>query len=579
MDSLPLEERFDVVVVGAGWYGLIAAYYYQRLVPSANLLIVDNGNSVGGVWSKEKIYPNLFAQVGHGLFEYSFYPMKKENLTPDRYIGGETINRYLNDFARDYDLVRRIRLRTHITKVEHLDQDGWRLIIDGAPAIRADRVVYATGVSSDMYVPQIPKDNFHKPVIHSGQIGTSLESLQGPDTQRATVVGAAKSSYDTVFLLIKSGKKVDWIIREDGSGPLAIMPPRLMGVLNTVDVMATRALASFSPAILNTRGVWYKCLHKTRVGRFMVKAFWRTVAGMAESHAGYHRNVNAAKLRPIPHGYGIFWANSGLGLASVPDFWKTFHTSDCTVHRTEIASLSEKDTITLKNGTKITTDYLILCTGWTHNLGTFDEALRAKIGLPSKEDLSVKWQKLDAHGEQTVNELLPFLRNPPDTTSSVSERRPWRLFRRLVSPNMSSNGDRSIFFPGQIHSVFTPLVAELQALWGVAFMLRLIDVPARAEMEQEIAVWNAWTRKRYLEMGRKHAYSIYDYLAYVDTLCRDLGIRPNRKGNPITEMFQPYRPSDYNGLFDEFLDAQAKKARLEEARRNLGGYKKPLLLA
>ena len=183
------------------------------------------------------------------------------------------------------------------------------------------------------------------------------------------------------------------------------------------------------------------------------------------------------------------------------------------MHRTEIASLSDKDTITLKNGTKITTDYLILCTGWTHNLGTFDEALRAKIGLPSKEDLSVKWQKLDAHGEQTVNELLPFLRNPPDTTSSVSERRPWRLFRRLVSPNMSSNGDRSIFFPGQIHSVFTPLVAELQALWGVAFMLRLIDVPARGEMEQEIAVWNAWTRKRYLEMGRKHAYSIYDYLA------------------------------------------------------------------
>ena len=231
--------------------------------------------------------------------------MKKENLTPDRYIGGETINRYLNDFARDYDLVRRIRLRTHVTKVEHLDEDGWRLIIDGAPAIRADRVVYATGVSSDMYVPQIAKDNFHKPVIHSGQIGTSLESLQGPDTQRATVVGAAKSSYDTVFLLIKAGKKVDWIIREDGSGPLAIMPPRLMGVLNTVDVMATRALASFSPAILNTSGVWYKCLHKTRVGRFIVKAFWRTVAGMAESHAGYHRNANAARLRPIPYGYGF----------------------------------------------------------------------------------------------------------------------------------------------------------------------------------------------------------------------------------------------------------------------------------
>ena len=183
------------------------------------------------------------------------------------------------------------------------------------------------------------------------------------------------------------------------------------------------------------------------------------------------------------------------------------------MHRTEISTLSDGNAITLKNGTKIFSDYLVFCTGWTHNLGTFDEPLRAKIGLPSREDLNLKWEKLDARGEQKVNEMLPMLRSPPDTTSSHSERRPWRLYRRLVSTNMSSTGDRSVFFPGQIHSVFTPLVAEVQALWGVAFMLGMIDLPPREEMEEEIAVWNAWTRKRYLEMGRKHAYSIYDYLA------------------------------------------------------------------
>ncbi len=31
---------------------------------------------------------------------------------------------------------------------------------------------------------------------------------------RATVVGAAKSSYDTVYLLLAAGKKVNWIIRD-----------------------------------------------------------------------------------------------------------------------------------------------------------------------------------------------------------------------------------------------------------------------------------------------------------------------------------------------------------------------------
>jgi dimethylaniline monooxygenase (N-oxide forming) len=83
----------------------------------------------------------------------------------------------------------------------------------------------------------------------------------------------------------------------------------------------------------------------------------------------------------------------------------------------------------------------------------------------------------------------------------------------MISPYMAANDDRSIFFPGQIHSVFTPLVAEVQALWGIAWMLDMIDTPSRDDMEKEVAVWNAWTAKRYGDMGRRHSYSIYDYLA------------------------------------------------------------------
>jgi len=169
--------------------------------------------------------------------------------------------------------------------------------------------------------------------------------------------------------------------------------------------------------------------------------------------------------------------------------------------------------ISLKNGTRIPTDYVILCTGFTHNLSTFKEGLRAQYGLPSKEDFSAKWDKLDALGEQKVNTLLPLLKNPPNTVRGTSEKRPCRLYRRLISPSMAMKGDRSIYFPGLIHSVYTPLVAELQALWGSAFMLGRLDLPDQGSMEEEVAVWNAWTRKRYLEQGRKHAYSIYDYLA------------------------------------------------------------------
>jgi dimethylaniline monooxygenase (N-oxide forming) len=86
--------------------------------------------------------------------------------------------------------------------------------------------------------------------------------------------------------------------------PLAIMPPKLAGLVNTVDVMATRMLASFSPAILNTTGLWYNFLQRTTVGNFLTKLVWRNVTRIAEWQAGYHLSENAEKLRPIPRGYG-----------------------------------------------------------------------------------------------------------------------------------------------------------------------------------------------------------------------------------------------------------------------------------
>lgn len=40
---------------------------------------------------------------------------------------------------------------------------------------------------------------------------------------------------------------------------------------------------------------------------------------------------------------------------------------------------------------------------------------------------------------------------------------------------------------------------------------------------------------------------------YVETLCKDLGINSRRKRNMITELFQPYKPADFEGFIDEYL--------------------------
>ena len=287
-----------------GWNGLIAARTYLKLAPDTNLLIVDDGLSVGGSWSREKIYPSLYAQISHPLFEYSFYPMKKEGISPDGYIPGTTVHEYLVNFARDHDLTHRICLRTNIVGVERGPGGrGWALEVMEGQDIECDKLIYATGPTSSAIVPSWPQKGFEKPIIHSQQIGVHLDHINN-HAQRATVVGAAKSSYDTVFLLLKAGKKVDWIMRESPSGPLSISAPTFIGLWNTVDHISTRMAASFSPSIMNTSGFWYSFLQRTVMGRALTKLYWRTSTHLSAQHAGYSKSEDAEKLRPTPRGYG-----------------------------------------------------------------------------------------------------------------------------------------------------------------------------------------------------------------------------------------------------------------------------------
>lgn len=159
-----------------------------------------------------------------------------------------------------------------------------------------------------------------------------------------------------------------------------------------------------------------------------------------------------------------------------------------------------------------------MCTGWTYNFSPFSPDLRADIGLPYRARSDNKWAAKDAQADLIVDELLPNLNSipkalPKEVKESLPAVQPWRLYRRLVSPELADSQDRSIYFPGQVHSVFTPLLCELQALWGTAFLLGKIPMPSLEVMQEEVAVWNSWTKKRYLAQGAKHAYAIYDYLA------------------------------------------------------------------
>ncbi|KAJ8107958.1 hypothetical protein ONZ43_g6571 [Nemania bipapillata] len=328
-----------------------------------------------------------------------------------------------------------------------------------------------------------------------------------------------------------------------------------------VDVVSTRAVASFSASIMNTSGLWYNFIHQTRMGRLAANGFWRFLTFLSDYEAGYSTDENFEKLRPTPHGYGTFWVRAGLGTASAPDFWDTLHSGDLTVHRSEIESLSHTDVVNLKNGISLQSDMVIACTGFGKPHGPFNTELRNALGLSYDDADSDKWALLDEEAERKVDALLPVLKENPlahlkSTTPKVRSHGPTRHYRAILPLKLAAQNDRSICFLGQIHSIFTPTTNEFSALWAAAYLQGKLDVPSIDEMEKEVAVFHAWERKRYLEIGAKNSYCILDFLSYIDTLAGDLGIKSSRKSNPFSEMFVRYKPSDYKGMIDEFLAGQ-----------------------
>jgi hypothetical protein len=230
----------------------------------------------------------------------------------------------------------------------------------------------------------------------------------------------------------------------------------------------------------------------------------------------------------------VFWSHSGLGVVTLPDFWPTLHSPNLTIHRDIVDSI-KGSTVKLGSMGRVDADYMIMCTGWGDHFGIFDAEHKAMIGLPaygdhvepSAESQNIDWETYYKMADKAVDERLPFLANPPKVKNAKAAdpalQNKWNLYRRVVPVSLAEKGDRSLAILGQIHTIQTPLVSEVQSLWAILYLLGEIELPDVDTMAKEVSLWNTWTRKRYLNQGLKHTYSLYDFLSVRSwTICNTL---------------------------------------------------------
>jgi len=154
------------------------------------------------------------------------------------HVTGEVMHEYLNAYARKWDLPKRIDLRTRVTMVERLEEDGgsrWRLAIQSPSAmdgnlaestIMSKKLVVSTGVTNNPHRPNIAgMELFDAPIFHSAALGREQKRLlSDPGVRTVAVLGGGKSAYDAVYLAASAGRQVLWLMRRSGRGPAWVFP-------------------------------------------------------------------------------------------------------------------------------------------------------------------------------------------------------------------------------------------------------------------------------------------------------------------------------------------------------------------
>jgi dimethylaniline monooxygenase (N-oxide forming) len=248
------------------------------------------------------------------------------------------------------------------------------------------------------------------------------------------------------------------------------------------------------------------------------------------------------------------------------------------VARTSIGSMKGK-TLHLSNQSQVSADAVVFATGWEPITGQiFSPELNAELGLPvlwdSLPESEVKyWKEIDASEDRKILELYPLFDNIPyNYLQRDVEYTPFRLFRGLVPPSMTAN--RNIVFLGKLGNVQQTSLAEINALWSVAYLEGLLPleklVKDQDTMNREVARVSAFMKRRY--PGKRNIpLALLEVRDWMDMLLRDLGVRTDRnrlaweqsasrgfgwwglKGW-LAEWFKPYEPVVYKGIIGEFLE-------------------------
>ncbi|CAK3962510.1 flavin-binding monooxygenase [Lecanosticta acicola] len=563
-------RQVDLVVVGAGIYGIQAARTYLEVHPKSKVVILEASTTIGGVWSRDRVYEDFWTQTPVGILEFSSRPIH-EIPDSDKYHGffkAKHVTSYLEEYCRDqqYDnksIDSRIRFGTSVQEIsKHGPWWTVRAGENGEVEFQAPQIIDATGLTSTPNCPDLPdRESFKGRILHHKDFAKFEAELKAEEVTNVVVIGGAKSAADVAYSCAKAGHKVSWIIRKSGSGPAAFVSAKgSMGYANSNESFYTRLTSLFLVSLFALQMGYLRILNwlnRTRVGQSLLQSAWKRINARACKEADYDREDGQANgFHNLEPDTELFWQNDSTGINQREDFFDVI-AKHVKVFRQDISGMDEHVVILQDSDhTLVRADVVICATGWRDQVSYFDDETSYALGLPANHRPAAdsRWTQLMRAADEDVAKQFPILDSKWARSQKAfqpfdaPEQPQFRLWKSMVPSN-----DHSIVFLGRLMLGNHFRASEVQALFAVAVLDGAIKSPLKEDMESDIARTLAWFRRRYLKKGQRGNWFYWDMVPYTDMLLSEMGLRSHRSKFWLRDLTRPCYARDLRGLIEEYV--------------------------
>lgn len=205
MSAPDAPERFDAIVVGAGFAGLYMLHRLREEGLSVQLL--EAGDGVGGTWHWNR-YPGARVDVESMSYSYSFSPqLQQEWSWTENYAARDELKAYADHVVERFGLGSHIRLGTRVVGARY-DEDAatWTVTTEAGDQLITTFLVTAVGALSTTNRPMIPGlEEFGGTVLHTSRWPAEDVDLTG---KRVGVIGTGSTGIQVIPVVARKAARL-----------------------------------------------------------------------------------------------------------------------------------------------------------------------------------------------------------------------------------------------------------------------------------------------------------------------------------------------------------------------------------